>query len=167
MIQLWVTLRTIVYATGFVGLWSWLAWELHGLDKYIPVRFPAWLMAPGIVLILAGAVLAASTIGLFITVGHGTPAPFDPPKQFIPRGPYKLMRNPMYVGGITMMIGIGLYLPSTAIALLGLAAFLLVHTFVLVVEEPGLRKRFGRDYESYCQAVPRWIPRLNQPRLPS
>jgi protein-S-isoprenylcysteine O-methyltransferase Ste14 len=164
MAQLWATLKSIVYATVFLGLWAWLAWESRALDKYIPVRFPGWLRVPGLVLILAGAALAATTVGMFIAVGHGTPAPFDPPKKLIPRGPYKLMRNPMYVGGISVLIGFGLYGRSMAITLLGLVVFLLAQAFLLLFEEPDLRKRFGKDYELYCQAVPRWIPRFTQPR---
>jgi protein-S-isoprenylcysteine O-methyltransferase Ste14 len=150
--------------TGFLGLWAWVAWKLRALDKYVPVRFPAWLAAPGVVLILAGAALAIAIAGLFIIEGRGTPAPFDPPRKFVPRGPYKLVRNPMYVGGISLLLGSGLYLASPAITLLAAAAVLLVHIFVVAVEEPGLRKRFGREYEDYCQAVPRWIPRLGWTR---
>jgi protein-S-isoprenylcysteine O-methyltransferase Ste14 len=162
MSRLWAALRAIVYMTGFVGLWGWAAWKLRALDKYVPVHFPAWLIAPGVVLILAGAALGLATTGLFIIEGRGTPAPFDPPKKFVPRGPYTLVRNPMYVGGIWLLLGFGLYLASASITLLGLAAFLLVHIFVVAAEEPGLRKRFGRDYEEYCKAVPRWIPRLTR-----
>jgi protein-S-isoprenylcysteine O-methyltransferase Ste14 len=39
------------------------------------------------------------------------------------------------------------------------AWFVLAHAFVLLVEEPGLRRRFGEAYEQYCARVPRWIPR--------
>jgi len=167
MSRLWVALRAIVYATGFLTLWGWAAWRLRALDQLVPVRLPAWLMVPGIVLILAGAALGLATVGLFIIAGRGTPAPFDPPKVFVPRGPYRFVRNPMYVGGILMLLGFGLYFDSATITLLGLAAFLLVHTFVVVVEEPGLRTRFGRDYEEYCKTVPRWVPRLPPTQRPT
>jgi protein-S-isoprenylcysteine O-methyltransferase Ste14 len=155
-----VTLRAIIYMTGFLGLWAWAAWKLRALDKFIPVRLPAWSIAPGLVLILAGAALGLATAGLFVFEGRGTPAPFDPPRKFVPRGPYRLVRNPMYVGGICLLLGFGFHLASAAITLLGLAAFLLVHTLVVAAEEPGLRKRFGQEYDDYCRTVPRWIPRL-------
>jgi protein-S-isoprenylcysteine O-methyltransferase Ste14 len=112
------------------------------------------------VLIVAGAALGLATAGLFVFEGRGTPAPFDPPRKFVPRGPYRLVRNPMYVGGICLLLGFGFYLASAAITLLGLAAFLLIHTLVVATEEPSLRKRFGQEYEDYCRTVPRWIPRL-------
>jgi protein-S-isoprenylcysteine O-methyltransferase Ste14 len=98
--------------------------------------------------------------------GRGTPAVFDPPKKFVPHGPYRVVRNPMYIGGVSMLLGWGLYLTSVAMTLFALVAFLIIHIFVLCAEEPGLRKRFGREYENYCHAVPRWIPHLMLRRPP-
>jgi protein-S-isoprenylcysteine O-methyltransferase Ste14 len=66
----------------------------------------------------------------------------------------------MYVGGVSMLLGLALYLTSASMVLYALVAFLLIHTFVVFAEEPGLRKRFGQEYEDYCHAVPRWIPRF-------
>ena len=113
---------------------------------------------------LCGAVLSLSTIELFIFKGRGTPALFDPPKKFVPHGPYKFLRNPMYVGGVAMLLGLGFYLTSVGIVLFAVMAFLLIHTFVVRAEEPGLRKRFGQEYHDYCRAVPRWVPRFSGPR---
>ena len=127
---------------------------------------PGLGIVPGAVLILAGAALALTTVGFFILEGRGTPAVFDPPKRFVPHGPYRLVRNPMYIGGISVLFGWGLYLTSVSMALFAGVAFLIVHTFVVFAEEPGLRKRFGKEYEDYCQTVPRWIPRLTHPPLP-
>lgn len=160
MSRLWIALRSIVYAALFLAAWGWVALMSRALDKYIPFRVPGWLVAPGGVLLLAGAALALTTVGYFIFEGRGTPAVFDPPKRFVPRGPYRLVRNPMYIGGVSMLLGWGLYLTSVSMALYALVAFLLIHTFVVFVEEPGLRKRFGQEYEDFCKTVPRWLPRL-------
>jgi len=137
------------------------------LDKYIPLRVPGWLVAPGVALFVAGAALALTTIVYFILEGRGTPAVFDPPRRFVPHGPYRLVRNPMYIGGAAMLLGLGLYLTSAAMALFALVAFLSFHTYVVCAEEPGLRKRFGQEYEDYCRAVPRWIPRFTHRHLPA
>ena len=147
MSRLWIALRSIIYVPLFLLAWGSVALFCRRLDKYIPLRIPSWLVAPGVVLFLAGAALALSTIGLFILEGRGTPAVFDPPTRFVPLGPYKLFRNPMYIGGVSMLLGWGLYLTSVAMALYALGAFLLIHTFVVFAEEPGLRKRFGQEYE--------------------
>jgi protein-S-isoprenylcysteine O-methyltransferase Ste14 len=167
MNRLWIALRSIVYATLFLAVWGWLALRCRALDKHISPGVPSWLMAPGVVLFLAGAALALTTIGFFIFEGRGTPALFDPPKRFVPHGPYRFVRNPMYIGGVSMLLGLSLYLTSTSMAFFALVAFLLIHTFVVFAEEPGLRKRFGQEYEDYCKTVPRWIPRLTHRHLPT
>jgi protein-S-isoprenylcysteine O-methyltransferase Ste14 len=166
MSRLWIALRSVVYATLFLAAWGSVALMCRGLDKYAPLRVPGGLIAPGIVLFCAGAALALTTIGFFIFEGRGTPAVFDPPRKFVPHGPYRLVRNPMYIGGVSMLLGGGLYLTSVAMAVFALVAFLIVHTFVVFAEEPGLRKRFGQEYEDYCKAVPRWIPRFTPRHLP-
>jgi protein-S-isoprenylcysteine O-methyltransferase Ste14 len=167
MSRLWIALRSIVYATLFLAAWGGVALMCRGFDKHIPLHIPGWLIVPGGVLFLAGATLALTTVVLFILEGRGTPAVFDPPKRFVPHGPYRLVRNPMYIGGVSMLLGLGLYLTSVAMALFALMALLLIHTFVVLVEEPGLRKRFGQKYEDYCHAVPRWIPRFTHRHLPT
>jgi protein-S-isoprenylcysteine O-methyltransferase Ste14 len=167
MNRLWIALRAIVYVPLFLAAWGSLALMCRGLDKYIPLRVPTWLVAPGVVLGLAGAALSLTTVGLFIFQGRGTPAVFHPPKKFVPHGPYRLVRNPMYIGGVAMLLGLALYFTSMAMALYAVVAFLIIHTFVVFAEEPGLRKRFGQEYEDYCRTVPRWIPRLIHRHLPN
>jgi protein-S-isoprenylcysteine O-methyltransferase Ste14 len=160
MSRLWIALRSVVYATAFLAAWGWVALMSRALDKYMPFHVPGWLHGPDVVLFLAGAALALTTIVFFILEGRGTPAVFDPPKKFVPHGPYRFVRNPMYIGGVAMLLGVGLYLDSVAMVLFAAGAFLVIHTFVVFAEEPGLRKRFGQEYENYCHNVPRWIPRF-------
>ena len=166
MNRLWIALRSIVYASLFLIPWAWVALKSRALDKHIPLTIPAGSMLPGIVLGVAGAALALSTIAFFIFEGRGTPAVFDPPKKFVPHGPYRLVRNPMYIGGVSTLAGWGLYARSVSMVLYAIVAFLLCHTFVVFAEEPGLRRRFGQEYVDYCKAVPRWIPRIGR-RNPS
>jgi len=162
MNRLWIALRSLVYVPLFLAAWGSVALLCRGLDGYIPIRIPAWSIVPGAALLLAGGALALTTVIYFIVEGRGTPALFDPPKRFVPHGPYRIVRNPMYTGGVAMLLGLGLYLASVSILLYALAAFLLIHAFVVMAEEPGLRRRFGRDYENYCKTVPRWIPSLTR-----
>jgi protein-S-isoprenylcysteine O-methyltransferase Ste14 len=69
------------------------------------------------------------------------------------------MRNPMYIGGLAMMAGGKLILRSISIVILALALFPVVHVFVILYEEPTLRRKFGETYEEYCRNVSRWLPR--------
>ena len=118
MSRLWIALRSIVYAALFLAAWGTVALMCRAVDKYIPLRVPGWLFAPGVALFLAGAALALTTIGFFIFEGRGTPAVFDPPRRFVPHGPYRLVRNPMYIGGVSMLLGWGFYLTSISMVLL-------------------------------------------------
>ena len=161
----WVALRSIAYATLFLALWTFAALVCRPLDKLIPPRIPDGLVTPGVVLVLAGIGLVLTAVTSFIFRGRGTPAIFDPPQKFVPYGPYRFVRNPMYWGYVIMLLGLGLCLPSVSIVLFAMVAFLSIHTFVVLAEEPGLRKRFGQEYEDYCRTVPRWIPCFSRQRL--
>jgi protein-S-isoprenylcysteine O-methyltransferase Ste14 len=96
---------------------------------------------------------------VFVVRGRGTAAPFDPPQRFVAIGPYKFVRNPMYIGGLAMLLGFGLYL--RALSVLGFTAMVgfVLHLFVLYFEEPDLERRFGSSYLDYRKRVDRWIPR--------
>ncbi|MBI4480897.1 MAG: phosphatidylethanolamine N-methyltransferase family protein [Acidobacteria bacterium] len=152
-------LRGVAYAAAFVWLWTWLAISVRSLDTQIPVSLPMWLRPPGLVLALAGALLAGSCIATFVTKGRGTPAPFDPPREFVVSGPYRYVRNPMYVGATAVLLGAGLTLSSPAIVLLALVFLLIVHLFVVLYEEPALADKFGVSYQRYVSSVHRWLIR--------
>ena len=95
----------------------------------------------------------------FASFGRGTPAPVDPPKKLVMRGLYRYSRNPMYVGVLTVILGWAVFYRSLAIAEYALVVALCFYSFVVFFEEPILRRRFGSEYDSYCAAVPRWLPR--------
>ncbi len=114
----------------------------------------------GALLIAAGVALVACTVRLFMTVGRGTLAPWDPTSELVVLGPYRLVRNPMITGVATILAGQALFFRSWGIAL-EFAVFLVVNAIYFpLVEEPGLRRRFGAEYEEYRARVPRWLPRV-------
>jgi protein-S-isoprenylcysteine O-methyltransferase Ste14 len=161
MKTLFIALRSAVFGAGFIFLWGWIAWSLHRrYDATLGFALPGWTRALGIALIVAGGALALACITTFVTRGEGTPAPFDPPRKFVAAGPYKFVRNPMYIGGCLTLFGFGLYEHSPAILLFALPWLLLAHLFVILYEEPHLRATFGAPYEAYCRSVRRWLPRL-------
>ena len=95
----------------------------------------------------------------FAVAGRGTPAPIDPPTQLVVRGLYRYVRNPMYIGVLLVVMAWALAFRSVAVLEYGTAVALAFHLFVVLVEEPLLRRRFGAAYEFYCRAVSRWVPR--------
>lgn len=82
------------------------------------------------------------------------------PPVLVTDGPYKCVRNPQQLGGIVMLLGLTIYFESVSILIYTIAAIVLNHILVVFVEEKGLRKNLGTDYENYCKDVPRWIPHL-------
>ena len=108
----------------------------------------------------SGAVLALWCIATFIVIGRGTPAPFDPPRRLVVAGPYRLVRNPMYIGAALALGGAALFYESWALLSYCVAFVLVAHLFVVVYEEPTLVATFGAPYERYCERVQRWCPKL-------
>ena len=157
---MFVFARAVTYSTLFVGLVLIFlpARVLSSSGIVAPTAIGPWQTA-GILVAASGAALAVSCIATFALVGKGTPAPFDPPRRLVVQGPYRFVRNPMYIGAGLAMAGAALFYQS--LALLGYigAFFVVSHLFVAVYEEPTLRSTFGKDYETYCDTVGRWWPR--------
>ena len=95
----------------------------------------------------------------FAVAGRGTPFPLDPPRELVARHLYRYVRNPMYIGVLSVVFGEALFFES--LRLLGYAASVAAgfHLFVVLYEEPALRRQFGESYRRYIETVPRWIPR--------
>ncbi len=112
-----------------------------------------------VVLIAAGFGLYLWCVSLFGRVGRGTPGPWDAPRRFVVVGPYRWVRNPMYVAVLTVVLGEAwLFLSSPLVVYAGVLA-VGFHLFVTGYEERTLRRRFGEEYVAYLRTVPRWIPR--------
>ena len=107
---------------------------------------------------LLGAVLYGWCVWNFASIGRGTPAPIDPPRALVARGPYRYVRNPMYLGVLCVIMGWVVLAHSRHVALYGLVVAAAMHTFVVVVEERELQRRFGAAYDTYRRRVRRWIP---------
>lgn len=116
--------------------------------------------AAGLLLIAFGLFLFAASLRRFVTEGEGTLAPWDPPRRLVVRGPYRYVRNPMISGVLFILFGEALLLLSQP-HLVWALIFLGMNVVVIpLVEEPGLRRRFGDSYSEYCRHVPRLFPRL-------
>jgi protein-S-isoprenylcysteine O-methyltransferase Ste14 len=140
---------------------------------YLPARLFSLVARParvgisqvvGIVICAAGAAIALWCVSTFAFIGRGTPAPFAAPRRLVTRGPYRLVRNPMYVGVGMFFVGAAVLYQS--VLFLAYAVLFLVssYLFVLLYEEPTLRRTFGDEYTAYCGRVRRWSPRLSSSR---
>ena len=163
--RLFTGVRAVFYASGFILLWGWFVVLVTRLDRVAGRALPAvpGLLAVGITLVVAGGVLALTCAVLFVSRGEGTPAPFDAPKLFVASGPYRFVRNPMYLGALLVLSGFGLFARSPSVLGLVALAALFAHLFVLFVEEPSLSGRFGEGYAAYRRVTNRWVPRVPRP----
>jgi protein-S-isoprenylcysteine O-methyltransferase Ste14 len=116
------------------------------------------LQGLGLAAALLGATILLRCIWEFMVTGGGTLAPVDPPTQLVVRGLYRYVRNPMYLGAFTLLLGEAALFQSFALLQYTLAWFIIINLIVLFREEPVLRRRFGDSYERYLRSVHRWLP---------
>ena len=159
MARLVALLKTLFMAGCAVAIFGAITAQLRRLDPLVPIVLPGWVRTGGLVLILAGAILAFICFGLFSSAGSLSPhAHFPDPRTFIRWGPYRYVRNPMAKGGFTVLCGWGLFRLSPATLLFAAFMAVAMHLFIVHVEEPKLERRFGASYREYRRQVNRWVP---------
>ena len=144
-----------VLAPGVVaGLVPWLLTHWRAQHEYwLPLRIGAAVLLTSGVVTLAGAFVG------FVIHGTGTPAPVAPTWHLVVNGPYRYVRNPMYLAVLATIIGQAIALGQPSLFGYAAAVGFAVAAFVLGYEEPTLQERFGAQYDAYRHAVPRWRPR--------
>ena len=148
-------------------LWTFL---LPGVVTYFMPRWYGGLRAAnlhfdvpgyiGLFLISCGLIPLLHSIYEFAHRGKGTLSPVDPPKTLVVSGLYRYVRNPMYVGVLSILLGETLLLRTRGMMIWAFTFFLMVNFWVLVYEEPVLERMFGASYSEYCRRVRRWLPRF-------
>ena len=158
---MFILARTLTYAALFIGL----------ILIYLPARILSWagIVRPGsielqqvagLVIGAAGAIVALWCVFSFALIGKGTPAPFDPPRKLVIQGPYRFVRNPMYIGAGLALASAALFFQSIHLLAFAAVFFIVTHLFIVRFEEPTLRRMFGQEYEDYCRKIGRWWPRV-------
>lgn len=153
------TAAFFVAAPGtFVGLVPWLItrWEIHE-------PLPYWVVAQvvGALLICIGLIPPVHAFVQFAKAG-GTPMPIAPPPHLVVTGFNRYVRNPMYLGLLTVIVGQALLFGQFSLLLYAAAGWVVTASFARWYEEPTLARQFGAEYEAYRRAVPAWWPRLRR-----
>ncbi len=146
---------TLVVPGTVVGIIPWLL--LGDVGTFVPPVPSIWLI--GLLPIMLGGVLYFWCAGAFTFIGKGTPAPIDAPDILVVQGAYRWVRNPMYVAVLSVVAGEAILFRSFLLAGYALLLWVGFHTFVILVEEPSLHRRFGASYQTYLHTVSRWLPR--------
>jgi len=134
------------------------------LLRGFPAVKPSVSSALGMIVTAVGALIYFLCAWEFAVRGLGTPAPIAPTNFLVVGGLHRYVRNPMYIGLALVIFGEAILFHSPHVAEYGALMLLTAHCFVLLYEEPTLRRQFGDAYEHYLRTVPRWIPRFTSYR---
>ena len=145
---------------------GWVPWLITHWAVGPPLFAGAASRGLGALFVASGTLVVVECFVRFARKGRGTPAPVAPTERLVVTGLYRHVRNPMYVGVVSAIVGQALAFGSRALLYYGLAVWAGFFAFVVAVEEPSLRRRFGAEYEAYRAAVPRWMPRFTPWRGP-
>ena len=124
----------------------------------LPTSYVARIIS-GLLFLFLGCYLLIKSIVLFIKIGKGTLAPWQPTQKLVVKSLYQYTRNPMILGVLSILFSEALLLNSLAILIWMLLFFLINTIYFIKKEEPDLEKRFGKEYLVYKRNVPRWFPR--------
>jgi protein-S-isoprenylcysteine O-methyltransferase Ste14 len=156
----WLAVRSLLWTILLPGVFAgYVPWRYFGLSRAVlHLARPTQVLGLGCITI--GAVLLAACIIEFARSGRGTLSPADPPRLLVVRGPYRYVRNPMYLAVTVIILGEALVADSAPLIVYWAVWFVAVNVFVIGFEEPTLRRQFGRAYDDYTSQVRRWIPSL-------
>ena len=154
-------IRAITYATLFIGFFLIaVPAQLLSASGVTRPALESPVQLAGASLVVFGAIVTIACVVTFLVFGRGTPAPFDPPRRLVARGPYRFVRNPMSLGATMAIGGAALVYGSWGLGSYAAIFFAFMHAFVIAYEEPTLRETFGTPYDDYCGSVRRWWPAL-------
>lgn len=164
MKTLWIALRALCYAACGTFLFIGFVVATRGFDRRFEAEFTPWTRAPRLLLTALGAILMPLCMGTFVIRGRGTPLVLDAPREFVASGPYRVLRNLLYIGSTTFLPGMACIFVRFPSCYSPRVGPFFVHLFVVYLEEPDLKRKFGPTYEAYRAAVPRWIPSVGRPK---
>jgi protein-S-isoprenylcysteine O-methyltransferase Ste14 len=164
--MLWFWFRLILFTILVPG-------TVAGYVPYLLMQTvpPSWnkpeLKWIGIVLVAVGIIIYLICAISFLLKGLGTPSTWftgplkhligDEPKKLVASGIYKYSRNPMYVGVLIVVLGEALFYQRIILVHYFIFLFILFHLFVIMIEEPHLKKKYGQEYEEYRKKTRRWF----------
>lgn len=124
--------------------------EAFGPNYYmIPVVF-------GLLITIIGQIVRGATIGLTYVPREGNNKNVHA-SELITQGLFRHCRNPLYVGNIMMLLGLGVLANSYYYLTIFIPGFLFIYQSIVLAEENFLGNKFGKEYQSYCARVNRWF----------
>lgn len=126
----------------------------------------SWLDLLGVGLAIAGSGFRAWVIGLAYIKRGGIDKQVYA-DSLVTGGMFSVCRNPLYLGNLLILFGLFMVHNNPWIYCLGGVFFAVAYSTIIAAEEYFLKNKFGTEYETYCENVPRLLPnfsRYNQGR---
>jgi len=156
--RFWPILNTAIFTVLVPGTVAILIplWLIGG---FVPPAngVLSWL---GCLLFVAGAAIYLRCAWEFAARGLGTPALIAPTRFLVTTALHRYVRNPMYLGVALAIVGEAAIFHSFPVLVYAAIMLTIAHIFVVLYEEPTLKRQFGQSYEEYRRRVPRWLPRF-------
>ena len=128
------------------------------IDRQWPHVLPDGLRLVGWPLLGAGTLLILAAEASFIRAARATGATGDAPARLVTTGPFRCVRNPIYIGAAVTLFGVAFLRRSPTLTLAAVVTIPVIGAYVRWIEEPRLERRFGDQYRRYRRAVPKWVP---------
>jgi protein-S-isoprenylcysteine O-methyltransferase Ste14 len=145
--------RALAAFATLPGMVAYIVPAWIGAAARYPLRYPA----AAALFFCLGTTLLLWCVREFYRAGRGTLAPWDPPRHLVTSGPYRLSRNPMYLGVELILVGWCTLWGSRTLIIYTLLVMIAFYARVRLAEEPWARRRFGAEWQAYQAKVPRWI----------
>ena len=149
---------------NFLFLFLYLALFIPSPPLFSPERFGSdyflWPVIFGLLITVSGQLIRGATIGLAYIIRGGKEGKVYA-EELVTGGIFNHCRNPLYVGNILMLCGVGVLSNSLLYIAVFIPFFLFVYQAIVLAEEKFLRNKFGEQYDRYTKAVNRWLPDLN------
>jgi protein-S-isoprenylcysteine O-methyltransferase Ste14 len=144
----------LFYAALFIPSWPLFGPASLGESYYI------WPIVIGLFVTVLGQLIRGATIGLaYIVRGGKEGKPYA--EGLVTEGIFRHVRNPLYVGNILMLLGVGILANSLVYVAIVIPIFLFIYQAIVMAEENFLRNKFGPGFDLYCKDVNRWMPRVS------
>lgn len=145
----------LFYAALLIPTWPLFSKEQFGGSYYV------WPISIGLFITCFGQLIRGLTIGLaYIVRGGKEGKPFA--DNLVTEGIFNHCRNPLYIGNILMLLGVGILANSLVYVFIVIPGFLFIYQAIVIAEEDFLQKKFGQGFNEYCKQVNRWWPNLKR-----
>jgi len=128
-------------------------------QRYFGEQYWLYPLIIGLFITILGQVIRGATIGLAYIIRGGKDKKVYA-EELVTTGIFNHCRNPLYVGNILMLLGVGILSNSLIYVGVIMPLFLFIYQAIVLAEENFLRKKFGAAFDAYCSKVNRWFPSL-------